>query len=266
MKLSAQNIGVVIGGKTILNNASVDFAEGKCTAIIGRNGAGKSTLLKVLARLSDNYSGEVLLDGQNTQKIPRKKLAQSIAVLPQHTAAPPDTTVLSLVDFGRFPYRSIFGKDTPQDKAATSAALAATGLCELKHRKVESLSGGERQRAFLAMALAQEPQILLLDEPTTYLDIAHQSEVMRIVRRIADEQHITVIMVLHDITHALLYADEIVVVKDRGIFAKGAPRTVLTPALVEKVYGVPADTFTNANGLSVILPRENVTDTDKSLA
>ncbi len=255
MQLSAQNIGVVIGDKTILEQTTVSFAEGKCTAIIGRNGAGKSTLLKVLAHLLDGYTGEVRLDGQNTAQLPRKKLAQYIAVLPQHTAAPPDTTVAGLVDFGRFPYRSIFSKDTPKDKAATEAALTATGLTNLRHRQVGSLSGGERQRAFIAMALAQEPQILLLDEPTTYLDIAHQLEVMRIVRRIADEKHITVVMVLHDITHALLYADEIVVIKDGGVFAKGDPRTVLTPALIETVYGVQADTFTNAEGLSLILPR-----------
>ena len=256
MKLTACGVGVTIPpDKKILTGIDAEFPEGKCSAVIGRNGAGKSTLLKVLASLAEDYSGEVLLDGQNVKTLKRKKLAQYIAVLPQHTFAPPDTTVESLADFGRFPYRGIFTRNTPKDKEAVDDALRAVGLTELRRRQVGSLSGGERQRAYLAMALTQEPQILLLDEPTTYLDIAHQLEVMRIVRRVADEKHITVVMVLHDITHALLYADEIFVIKDGGVFAHGDPRRILTVELVEEVYGVKASVFTDKDGTRVILPK-----------
>ena len=254
MKLAVQNISVKLDGKEILTDIAAKFPEGKRTAVIGRNGAGKSTLLKVLANLNENYDGAVLLDGVDIKTLPRKKIARRIAFLPQATTAPLDLTVEELADFGRFPYRSVFGKSTSHDKEAVEHALADTGLSSFRKRRLGSLSGGEKQRAHLAMALAQEPQILLLDEPTTYLDIAHQLEVMRIVAKIADTKGITVIMVLHDMTHALQYADEVLVIKDHGIFAQGVPRKILTADLIETVFGVNADTFTNKRGVSVILP------------
>ncbi len=259
MKLEAKNISVTISGKPILSNICLSFPEGKRTAIIGPNGAGKSTFLRVLASLHTDYEGEVLLGSENIRNMGRKKVARRLAILPQAMQAPPDTTVHRLVDYGRFPYRGVFSGGNPkEDREAVEWALSVTGLEHLTDRQVMSLSGGERQRAWIAMALAQRPEILLLDEPTTYLDIAHQLEVMQIVRHVNRTYGMTVIMVLHDINHALQYADEIVVIKDHGIFAQGVPKQVLTVDMLARVFGVKADIFTNSDGITVLSPIETV--------
>ena len=176
-------------------------------------------------------------------------------MLPQGLSAPADITVRALVDYGRFPYRSWHsGSRNDDDIHAVDSAIRYTKMEALRNRQVMSLSGGERQRAWIAMALAQQPDYLLLDEPTTYLDIAHQLEVMDIVRQMNREHGITVIMVLHDINHALQYADEIVVIKNHGIYAHGAPNDVLTVDMIGRVFGVKADIFRNSLGASVLSP------------
>ncbi|HCB93990.1 MAG TPA: iron ABC transporter ATP-binding protein [Selenomonas sp.] len=259
MKLEAKDISVTISGKPILTHIGLTFTEGKRTAIIGPNGAGKSTLLRVLASLNTDYEGDVLLGGENIRDMGRKSVARRLAILPQSMQAPPDTTVRRLVDYGRFPYRGVFTSSNPkEDREAVEWALSVTHLEHMADRQVISLSGGERQRAWIAMALAQRPEILLLDEPTTYLDIAHQLEVMQIIRQVNELYGMTVIMVLHDINHALQYADEIVVIKDHGIYAQGVPRHVLTVDMLAKVFGVRADIFTNSQGISVLSPIEIV--------
>ena len=254
-KLEVRNLSIGIEGKQILRNICLSFPEGKRTAIIGPNGAGKSTLLKALAGLNSSYEGEILLDGQELRRIGRKKLSQQLAILPQGMTAPADITVERLVDYGRFPYRSWLrssnGKD---DRAAVEQALAETKLLHFRNRQVTELSGGERQRAWIAMALAQQPKLMLLDEPTTYLDIAHQLEVMQILTKLNYEHQMTIIMVLHDINHALQYADELVVIKDHGIFAQGSPKEILTVQLLAEVFGVRADIFTNSRGAAVLSP------------
>lgn len=255
MKLEAKNISVSIGGKKILSNISANFTEGKRIAIIGANGAGKSTLLKVLAALNSEYTGEVILNGKNIRKMSRKEIARNIAVMPQTMEIPPDITVTRLIDYGRFPYRSIFSGGNPkEDREATEWALKVANLEKFKDRQVNSLSGGERQRARIAMALAQKPQIILFDEPTTYLDIAHQLEVMQIIKFINEKFGMTVIMVLHDINHAIEYADEIFVIKDCKIFAQGSPKKILTENLLAEVFGVKAEIFTNSVGKNIIFP------------
>lgn len=255
MKLEAKNISVQIGGKEIISNVSPNFAEGKCIAIIGPNGVGKSTLLRVLAALHSQYSGEVFLDGKNIRTISRKKIARHMAILPQTMQIPPDITVERLIDYGRFPYRGLFmSGDSKADKAAVDWAISVVNLEKFRTRQVNSLSGGERQRARIAMALAQIPQIMLFDEPTTYLDIAHQIEVMQIIRLINEKYKMTVIMVVHDINHALQYADEVIVLKKGKIFAQGQPQKILNVELLEKVFGVKADIFTNSRGASIIAP------------
>ena len=255
MKLEAKNISFNIGGKDILKNISANFPEGRRVAIIGANGAGKSTLLKILAALNSDYSGEVILDGKNIRSMNRKEIARSLAVMPQNMEIPPDITVARLIDYGRFPYRGIFTIGNPQeDKAAVEWALKVVKLENFRDRQVNSLSGGERQRARIAMALAQKPQIILFDEPTTYLDIAHQLEVMQIIRLINEKFGMTVIMVLHDINHAIEYADEIFVLKNCGIFAQGNPKKILTENLLAEVFGVKAEVFTNSNGRNIIFP------------
>ena len=247
MALEAKNLTVAFEGRTILKNVNVSFTPGKRTAIIGPNGAGKSTLLKALSSLNRKYEGQVLLDREDVREMGRKKLSQRLAILPQGAQAPADVTVLQLVDFGRFPYRSWLRPGDPKaDREAVEWALERTQLNDFVDRRVMRLSGGERQRAWIAMALAQKPEILLLDEPTTYLDIGHQLEVMNIVEELNRDYGITIIMVLHDINHALQYADEIVIIKEHGIFAQGTPKEILTVDMLAKVFGVEADIFVNS--------------------
>ena len=258
MKLSADKICVTLGGKEILRGVSCDFPSGKRTAIIGPNGAGKSTLLKVLCLLNEKFSGRVTLDGQDLRTFGRKNLSRVMAILPQERDAPNDTTVRQLVSFGRFPHRKFFGGTTSEDEAAISNALELTRLTDFQARQVASLSGGERQRAWLAMTLAQRPKILLLDEPTTYLDVAHQLEVMDIIAAINKKFRTTIIMVLHDINHARLYSDAVIIVKDSGIFAAGDPKKILTAQTLGAVFNVAADTFTNSAGDEIIFPVKKI--------
>ena len=254
MKLSAENIGVKIGDKEILRGVNCTFAANKRTSIIGPNGAGKSTLLKALCFLNKNFSGCVTVDGKDIRELGRRKISQLIAILPQEKEAPKDTTVRQLANFGRFPHRKFFGTNTVEDNRAVEWALEVTKMTALENRQVSTLSGGERQRAWLAMTLAQQPRILLLDEPTTYLDIAHQLDVMEIVNHVNKNFCMTIIMVLHDINHARIYSDDVVVVKGGGIFAQGAPKKILTAASIEKIFNVKADTFINADGVEMIIP------------
>ena len=259
MTLKVENLNVSIAQQPILQDLSLDFAAGRRTAIVGPNGAGKSTLLRAVAGLNHDYTGSICLDGQEIRQLARQHMARKLAILPQGAAAPPDTTVGQLVDYGRFPYRSWFRtSDVKADREAVTWAMQVTKVTQFRDRQVQSLSGGERQRAFLAMALAQQPETLLLDEPTTYLDIAHQLEVMKIVTTINETYGMTVIMVLHDINHALQYADEIAVLKDKHIVAQGAPETVLTVEMLAQVFGVRADIFTNRQGAKVLSPVELV--------
>ena len=258
MNLTAEKIFVTIGGKEILRDVNYNFVSGKRTALIGANGAGKSTLLKILCLLNEKFSGSVTLDEKDIRTIGRKNLSRIMAILPQERDAPQDTTVRQLVSFGRFPHRKFFGGHSAQDEAAIKNALELTKLTDFENRQVISLSGGERQRAWLAMTLAQRPKILLLDEPTTYLDIAHQLEVMEIIADVNKKFSTTIIMVLHDINHARLYSDEVLILKDKKIFAAGDPKKILTAKTLSEVFNVEADTFTNAAGDEIIFPTKNL--------
>lgn len=252
--LEAKDIVVRIHGKTILDKVSLQIESGKRMAILGPNGSGKSTLLKALAGLLPCASGEVRFAGAPLACIGKKQLSKRLAVLPQGSGAPADLTVGELVDYGRFPHRSWWGGDPAADRRAVAQALERTGLAAMKDRLVATLSGGERQRAWIAMALAQSPQVLLLDEPTTYLDIAHQLEVMKIVSSLNADGAMTVVMVLHDMYHAARYADEIVVVKDGAIIASGPPQSVIHAAMLREVFGVTAEVFASGSGKQVLLP------------
>lgn len=255
MRLSAENISFEINGKQILQNVSYTFAEGKRTGIIGQNGAGKSTLLKILCLLTKKFTGTVSIDGEDVKNINRNRLAQMIAILPQEKEVPADVTVRQLTSYGRFPHRNLFKSSNPkEDREAIEWALEVTQLNELADRQVSTLSGGERQRAWLSMVLAQRPQILLLDEPTTYLDIKHQLEVMKIISEVNRSSGMTIIMVLHDINHARLFTDEVIIIKDRQIFTGGNPKEILTKDVISEVFNIEADTFTNERGESVIMP------------
>ena len=254
MMLTAENISVTLGGKEILRNVSCNFLSGKKTAIIGPNGAGKSTLLKILCLLIKNFSGNVKIDGIDIRTLGRNNLARIMAILPQERDAPNDTTVKQLISFGRFPYRKFFGGNSSEDDAAIKNALEITKLTDFANRQVISLSGGEKQRAWLAMTLAQRPKILLLDEPTTYLDISHQLEVMDIISDVNKTFSTTIIMVLHDINHARLFSDQILIIKDKKVFAAGNPKKILSAQTLSDIFNVEADIFKNSAGDEIIFP------------
>ena len=244
-----------VGRATILADLSLAIEAGHRTAIIGPNGAGKSTLLRLLAGLAQPAAGQVLLAGRDIRQFKRQALARRLAVLPQGVEAPADMTVRRLIDCGRFPYRSYFRAEDPKkDREAVDWAMEVTHVADLQGREVQLLSGGERQRAFLAMVLAQQPEVLLLDEPTTYLDMAHQLEVMQIIAAVNRQYGMTVVMVLHDINHALQYADAVAVLRDHHIVRQGSPKDVISAELLADVFGVEADSFTNRQGRTVLSP------------
>lgn len=254
--IEVKNVSYFINKKTILNNVSAKFETGRITVIIGANGAGKSTLLRALCNLI-NYDGEIFIDGENIKNIDRKLFAQKIGVLPQNLEAPKDLTVEELAYYGRHPYRSMFfGEDENTAKKAVDFALKAANIATLKNRRLRDLSGGERQRANLSMVLAGSPKILLLDEPTTYLDISHQLEVMEIVKKLNIEKNLTVIMVLHDLNHALNYADNVVIMKEGKIYRTGEPNKTLTKESILEVFNVDSEILKTKEGNSVIFPKK----------
>ena len=266
MRLTVDNLKIEIDGKIILEGISHSFAEEKRTAIIGANGAGKSTLLRALCLLNDNFSGSVTVDGRDIRSIGRRAIAQSIAILPQERDAPVDTTVRQLTAYGRFPHQKLFSRGDPKtDRAAVDWAMHVTNVEHLADRQVSTLSGGERQRAWLAMSLAQQPKILLLDEPTTYLDISHQLDVMNIIADVNRRYQMTVVMVLHDINHARDFSDEVVVIHNGKIFARGDPSTVLNPPLIRAVFNVDADIFSSIDGQKILGYRKERTNEPRQI-
>ena len=251
--IKAQNICVSINDKEIVHNLSLEIPEGKVTAIIGPNGCGKSTTLKALSRILP-YKGSVTFKGNEMSALSQKEFAKSLAILTQSPQAPSDLTVNDLVEMGRFPHRGFLGRGGKDDKEHVEWALAQTGVTAMRNRLLNTLSGGERQRAWIAMALAQRPEVLLLDEPTTYLDICHQLEIMQLIGRLNQELGLTVVMVVHDLNHAIMYADHVVVVKAGKLVTSGAPREIITADLLAEVFKVKADEFTLSNDLRALVP------------
>ena len=251
--IKAQNICVSINDKEIVHNLSLEIPEGKVTAIIGPNGCGKSTTLKALSRILP-YKGSVTFKGQEMSALSQKEFAKSLAILTQSPQAPSDLTVNDLVEMGRFPHRGFLGRGGKDDKEHVEWALAQTGVTAMRNRLLNTLSGGERQRAWIAMALAQRPEVLLLDEPTTYLDICHQLEIMQLIGRLNQELGLTVVMVVHDLNHAIMYADHVVVVKAGKLVTSGAPREIITAELLAEVFKVKADEFVLSNDLRALVP------------
>ena len=251
--IKAQNICVSINDKEIVHNLSLEIPEGKVTAIIGPNGCGKSTTLKALSRILP-YKGSVTFKGSEMSALSQREFAKSLAILTQSPQAPSDLTVNDLVEMGRFPHRGFLGRGGKDDKEHVEWALAQTGVTAMRNRLLNTLSGGERQRAWIAMALAQRPEVLLLDEPTTYLDICHQLEIMQLIGRLNQELGLTVVMVVHDLNHAIMYADHVVVVKEGKLVTSGAPREIITADLLAEVFKVKADEFTLSNDLRALVP------------
>lgn len=239
--LMTKGLTLGYGETTVINRLNLSIPEGKITVLIGSNGCGKSTLLRSIARLLKPREGAVLLDGKNIASLSTREVAKQMAILPQAPVAPDGLTVLQLVKQGRYPYQSWLKQWSEEDEQAVQKALAATNLVDLAERPVDSLSGGQRQRAWIAMALAQETDILLLDEPTTYLDLAHQIEILDLLYDLNRNEGRTIVMVLHDLNLACRYADHMIAVYRQGIFAQGKPEQIMTPGLVEKVFGLSCE-------------------------
>ncbi|BEN65022.1 Probable siderophore transport system ATP-binding protein YusV [Serratia marcescens] len=238
-RLHASHLKLGYDNKIIADDLSVAIPDGAFTVIVGPNACGKSTLLRALCRLLKPSAGEVMLDGKNISSFATKALARELGLLPQTSIAPDSITVADLVSRGRYPHQSLLKQWTQADKQAVEAAMAATNVSQLADRSVDELSGGQRQRVWVAMALAQQTPLLLLDEPTTYLDIAHQIELLDLFRQLNRERGQTMIAVLHDLNHACRYADHIIAMRDGKIVAEGKPAEIITAELVERVFGMP---------------------------
>ncbi|OLS37069.1 iron-enterobactin transporter ATP-binding protein [Alkalihalophilus pseudofirmus] len=239
-RLYTEDLRIGYGDNVIVKNLSINIPDGKITTIIGPNGCGKSTLLKAITRVISSQSGNVILDGESIFMKDTKALAKQMATLPQTPESASGLTVAELVSYGRFPYQKGFGRLSKRDIEVIDWALSVTGTLEYKYRSVDALSGGQRQRVWIAMALAQETEIIFLDEPTTYLDMAHQLEVLELLQRLNHEEGRTIVMVLHDLNQAARFADHIIALKDGDIIQSGTCEDVIKNDVPKQVFGIDA--------------------------
>ncbi|MBH5319707.1 ABC transporter ATP-binding protein [Paenibacillus sp. GSMTC-2017] len=239
--LQVQSLRISYADRTIVKDFSLEVNEGEIVSIVGPNGSGKSTILKAMSRLIPCESGKVCIANQELGSLNARQRSQLMCMLCQSNSSPADMTVEELVGYGRMPHKKWYERLTNDDREIVDWALHHTKMEEYRDRLVVSLSGGEAQRAWLAMALAQRPKVLLLDEPTTFLDIGHQLEVLELVRELNRELNLTVVMVLHDLNHASLYSDKVCVIKDGSMHVYGKPQEVFTMDLIRNVYGVETE-------------------------
>ncbi|AEN12570.1 MULTISPECIES: ABC transporter ATP-binding protein [unclassified Streptomyces] len=236
--LQAQDVRLGYGDREIVTGLDVSIPPGQVTVIVGPNACGKSTLLRAMARLLPPTGGSVLLDGRSIQEMPTKEVAAVLGILPQSPSAPEGITVSDLVGRGRYPHQGWFRRWTAEDDEAVARALLSTDVLELADRPVDELSGGQRQRVWIAMALSQRTDILLLDEPTTFLDVSHQLDVLDLLTDLNRERGVTMVAVLHDLNLACRYADHMIAMKGGRIVAEGRPRDIVTEELVGEVFGM----------------------------
>lgn len=239
--ISCKNLKVGYEEKVIIENLSLSINKGEVVSIIGPNGCGKSTLLKTLSRIIKPMSGGIYIQNESIKNLKSKHISQKVCLLSQHNDAPGDLTVEELVYFGRIPHKKWYESKTKSDEEIVNWAIENTGLKRYKNTPINSLSGGERQRAYIAQALCQKPDILLLDEPTTYLDISYQLEVMELVREINEKFSITIVMVLHELNQASKYSDRLVIMKDGEIVSDGCPKEVINKETIKQVYKIECD-------------------------
>ena len=254
--LTAESITLAYGDRAIIQHLDVQIPPGRITAIVGANGCGKSTLLRALARLLPPREGRVLLDGESLQSRHSKEVARVLGLLPQSPTAPEGIAVADLVGRGRHPHQKLLARWSARDYEVVAQSLAATGTTDLADRAVDELSGGQRQRAWIAMALAQETDVLLLDEPTTFLDVAHQIEVLDLLTDLNRDRGTTIVMVLHDINLAARYADHIFAMRAGELVASGTPAEVVTATLIKEVFDLDALVIPDpTSGTPIVLPR-----------
>ncbi|MBT2693187.1 ABC transporter ATP-binding protein [Bacillus sp. ISL-55] len=239
--IETEKLTLSYGDSIIINELDIQIPKGEITVFIGGNGCGKSTLLRSIARLLKPRDGSILLEGESIAKLSTKEVARKMAILPQSPSAPEGLTVLQLVKQGRYPYQTWLKQWSEEDEKSVYDALKATGIDHLKDRTVDSLSGGQRQRAWIAMTLAQDTDIILLDEPTTYLDMTHQIEILDLLYELNENEGRTIVMVLHDLNLACRYAHNIVAIKDQKIFDQGKPEVVINCGLVKYVFGMDCE-------------------------
>lgn len=254
--LSARSLSLAYGDRTVIDALDLDIPPGRITAIIGANGCGKSTLLRALARLLTPSSGTVTLDGTPLRSRSSKEIARVLGLLPQSPIAPEGITVSDLVGRGRHPHQGLLARWSEHDYAVVADALEATGTADLADRSVDELSGGQRQRVWIAMALAQETDVLLLDEPTTFLDVAHQVEVLDLLTDLNRDRGTTIVMVLHDMNLAARYADHVFALRDGRVVADGRPGEVMDSALIRDVFDLDCEVIVDpVSGTPLVLPR-----------
>ncbi|MFX3636070.1 MAG: ABC transporter ATP-binding protein [Candidatus Pristimantibacillus sp.] len=255
IRLTTSKLDIAYDDRLIVQNLNIAIPQGKITALVGSNGSGKSTILKTMARLMNPSGGNVLLDGRSIHKQSTKEVAKQLAILPQNPTAPDGLTVSELVSYGRFPYQKGFGSMSKEDRSIVQWAIEATGMNEFIDRPVDHLSGGQRQRAWIALALAQETDILFLDEPTTFLDMAHQLEVLHLLQKLNEENNRTIVMVVHDLNHASRYAHHMIAIKKGTVVGEGCPTEVMTPDILREVFNIEADIIPDPRtGVPLCLP------------
>ncbi len=257
MKMKIENISVNYGEKEAVKNLSFEIDSGQIVTIIGPNGSGKSTLLKAMSRCLKPSTGNIYIDETNINEINTKTIAQKLAILPQVKNVSSDVSVEELVSYGRYPHLKFGKRLRKEDKEIMDWALEKTGLDSLRKRFVATLSGGERQRAWIAMSLAQKPKILLLDEPTTFLDISYQVEVLELVKELNETLGLTVVMVLHDLNQAARYSDTILVIKDGELCKLGRPSEIIKECLLKDVFRIEADIYDDkVNNCPYFIPKK----------
>jgi iron complex transport system ATP-binding protein len=255
IRLQARDLQLAYDDNVVVDGLDLDVLDGTVSAVIGPNGCGKSTLLRALARLMRTTRGHVLLDGKRIDKLPTREVAKVLGVLPQSPIAPEGLTVADLIARGRHPHQAWYRQWSSDDEVAVAQALGWTGMTEFAERTVDELSGGQRQRVWISMALAQGTDLLLLDEPTTFLDLAHQVDVLDLVERLHTEVGRTVVMVLHDLNMAARYAQRLIAMRAGRIIAQGAPWEVLTESLLSEVFELDAQVLTDPiAGTPLVVP------------
>lgn len=254
-RLVVENLTLGYGDRTVVHDLDVVVPPGQITAVVGANACGKSTLLRSMSRLVAPRSGQVILDGRDVHRMPAKELARQLGLLPQSPVAPEGIAVADLVGRGRHPHQGILSRWSRDDDAAVAEALDVTGTAALAERPVDELSGGQRQRVWIAMVLAQQTDLLLLDEPTTFLDVAHQIEVLDLLTDLNRARGTTVVMVLHDLNLAARYADHLVALADGRVHAAGTPAEVLTVETVRAVFDLESTVIVDpTSGTPLMLP------------